>query len=609
MKIKISDYISEFFSNHGIRTIFTVVGGGAMYLNDSFGHSPKMKCIYNHHEQASAIAAEAYAKIYNEMAAVCVTSGPGAINALTGVIGAFLDSIPMIVISGQAKSELIAAESGLKLRNLGIQDFDIVSMVKGATKYAHRIMDAREIRYCLEKAFYLAISGRPGPVWLEVPVDIQGKYIDSDELVGFDDKKVKNDYDFGVELEKKIKSILEKLKVASRPVVYVGNGIRISKAERSLLKLIDITGIPVVTSWNSIDLIETDHEYFVGRAGMTGDRPGNFAIQNSDILLCIGNRLNINQVGYNPKTWARESYIIDVDIDDEEFKKETIHLDMPVHCDANEFIHCFLKVLTENGFSFKYSKWNEQCKIWKQAYPVVEARHYQKSDITNIYAFMDTLSRNLKPNTITVVANGSASVVGSQSYYIGEKCRFIMNCGLSSMGYDLPASIGASIAVENGEIICIAGDGSVQMNIQELQTIITNKLPIKIFLINNGGYHQIRQTQNNIFNNGLVGVGPESGDLEFPDFQKLSLAYGFPYFKIKNNMELLSVIMEIINLKGYCICEVFCDPNQKFEPKSTTKKLKNGSLFSPPLEDMAPFLERSELKRNMIIDMIEEVME
>lgn len=605
MKVKVSDYIAEFFYKNGIKTIFTVVGGGAMHLNDSFGHSDKLKCIYNHHEQASAIAAEAYARVNNEMAAVCVTSGPGAINALTGVVGAYLDSIPMIVLSGQAKLSLTAVNSGLKIRNLGIQDFDIVSMLNNAVKYAHMVTEAKEIRYCLEKAFYLALSGRPGPVWLEIPVDIQGQYIDIECLDGFCDSENDN-YEIGEVLEEKIKIIVDKLKKFERPIIYAGNGVRIAGAAELLLELSEKTDIPVVTCWDSIDLIESGNKHYAGRGGTMGDRPGNFAVQNCDFLLCIGNRLNINQVGYNPNTWAREAYVIDVDIDKEEMKKKTFHLDLGVHCDAKVFIRSLIKYLKESDIKLDFSWWNQKCIEWRECYPVVEKRHYKESKLTNVYAFMDCLSKSLKPGMITVVANGSASVVGSQSYYIGKNQRFIMNCGLSTMGYDLPAAIGASIATDFGEIICIAGDGSIQMNIQELQTIVTNNLPIKIFVINNNGYHQIRQTQNNIFHNGLVGVGPESGDLGFPNFEKIANAYGISYLAIRNNEELFTIISKALCEKKVCICEVFCSTTQKFEPKSATKKLEDGTLISPPLEDMAPFLPREELQKNMIIEMIEE---
>ena len=593
MRVKVSDYIADFLVRRSITEIFTVVGGGAMHLNDSFGHHPKLHCIYNHHEQASSIAAEAYFRIDNKMAAVCVTSGPGAINTLNGVAGAYMDSVPMIVLSGQAKTGITVRSSGLKLRTLGNQEFDIVSALGNMTKYAEMVMDAGKIRYCLEKAFDIAVSGRPGPCWLDIPLDIQGAYIETDELEGYTAEADKSIFNGGGP-DAAVRKVAEKIRSAKRPVIYAGNGIRISGA----------TGSPVVTCWDSIDLMETENEYYAGRGGTMGDRAGNFAVQNSDFLLCIGSRLNIYQVGYDVRTWAREAYVVDVDIDAEELKKPTIRVDLPVCADAGEFMQALLETVSPDSKT-RYAEWSVQCRKWKEDYPVIQKKHYEDKGAVNIYAFIDRLSRKLPENAVTVVANGSASVVGSQTYYIKKGQRFIMNCGLSSMGYDLPAAIGACAASGGKDVVCIAGDGSIQMNIQELQTIVTNKLPVKIFVINNGGYHQIRQTQNNVFHNGLVGVGPESGDLGFPDFEKLAGAYGIPYCRISDNAGIEEKTENVLTAESFFLCEVVCSTTQIFEPKSATRKLEDGTLVSPPLEDMAPFLPREELKRNMYIDLVE----
>lgn len=605
MRIKVSDYIAEFLVNNGITTVFTVVGGGAMHLNDSFGHCEKLQCIYNHHEQASAIAAEAYARKNNEIAVVCVTSGPGAINALNGVAGAYMDSIPMLVISGQTKSMLTVKSSGLNLRTLGNQEFDIISTLDHMAKYAEMIMDAGEIRFCLEKALYYAKEGRPGPCWLDIPLDIQGAWIETDNLKKFIPPADFNNSDTDEVVDCKIQEIISRLKQAERPVLYAGNGIRISGGAELFHQLVKLWQIPVVTCWNSIDLMNTEDIYYAGRGGTMGDRAGNFAVQNSDLLICIGSRLNIYQVGYNVKTWAREAFTAVVDIDPEELKKPTVRVDLPICYDAGEFIRKLLKI-GKQEFEGKFVAWVKQCQQWKSKYPVVTDKHYYSKKPVNVYAFMDQLSRRLENEAITVVANGSASVAGSQAYYIKDKQRFIMNCGLSSMGYDLPAAIGICIANDRKPVICIAGDGSIQMNIQELQTIVTNRLPVKIFVLNNGGYHQIRLTQKNIFQNKLIGIGPESGDLGFPDFERLSAAYGIPYFKLTYMKDLNDLSDKVLKTEGYCLCEVICSKNQAFEPKSATKKLADGSLFSPPLEDLAPFLPRKELKENMYINLVEE---
>ena len=606
MKQKVSDYIADFLIKKGISTVFTVVGGGAMHMNDSFGHNTNLKCIYNHHEQASAMAAEAYQRVNGQMAALCVTSGPGAINALNGVAGAYQDSIPMMVFSGQTKSTMTVKSSGLKLRTLGNQEFDIISTLENVAKYYEMIEDASRIRYCLERMYYEATTGRPGPVWLDVPLDIQGSFVETDDLVGFDVESVQEPGESLADIDKKIDIILDKLETAERPVLYAGNGIRIAKAVDTLHSVAKQLDIPIVTCWDSTDLVENDNDFYIGRAGTMGDRPGNFAVQNSDLLICVGTRLNIYQVGYNVKTWARAAYVVDVDIDSEELKKPTIRVDLPVCFDAKRFLERLNERSVQRDYAKKFDAWKNQGVEWKNKYPVVTKRQLEQEGFVNVYAFFDTLSRALEPGFITVATNGSASAAGSQSYYLKKGSRFIMNCGMSSMGYDLPAAVGACVANDKKPLVCLAGDGSVQMNLQELQTIVTNRLPVKIFIINNGGYHQIRQTQNNIFHNGLVGVGPESGDLGFPDFEKLAAAYGIPYGRITSNTELSEGIKLAIESESYYLCEVICDTEQKFEPKSATKRLEDGSLFSPPLEDLAPFLPREELEANMYIPLIEE---
>ena len=379
MKVKVSEFIADYFVKQGIDTIFTVVGGGAMHLNDSFGHHKKIRCIYHHHEQAAAMAAESYFRIKHKMAGVCVTSGPGAINALTGVAGAYQDSIPMIVISGQTKTSLMTVNSGLELRTLGNQEFDIISAVGKMTKYAVTVMSAEDIQYYLEKAFFIAQNGRPGPTWLEIPVDIQGTYIETDGLLHYKESaedSVKTDDKN--EVLKKIDCLLEQMKQSDRPVIYAGNGIRISGAVNEFRKLVELTGIPVVTCWDSIDLIETDNIYFAGRAGIMGDRAGNFAVQNSDLIIAIGNRLNIYQVGYQADSWAREAFVADIDIDAMELQKKTIHVDLPICMDAKLFIMELTEKIkkTYAKSCIYFTKWVEQCDRWKRKYPVVLERHY-----------------------------------------------------------------------------------------------------------------------------------------------------------------------------------------------------------------------------------------
>ena len=598
MKVKVSDYIADFLVKKGITHVFTVVGGGAMHLNDSLGHHEKITSIYCHHEQAAAMAAEAYARVHGRMAALCVTSGPGAINALNGVAGAYQDSIPLLVLSGQMKSSLTVRASGLPLRTLGGQEFDIVSALDNMTKYAEMITEPQKLPFALGKAYHLAKSGRPGPSWLDLPLDIQGSFID-DDLPGFK-AHAQEEY---ADVEKAAHHVLENLRSAERPVLYAGNGIRLAGAAPLVEELAQRLSMPVVTCWDSIDLIATGHPYYCGRGGTMGDRAGNFAVQNSDLLLSIGSRLSIYQVGYDVRLWARAAYTIVNDIDPAELQKPTIRVDYPVCADAADFMRALLAAAKEDEPK-ENGAWLAQCRRWKSEYPVVRPEQKEAAGKANVYAFMDALSRALPEGSITVVTNGSASVVGSQSYFIKEGSRFLMNCGISSMGYGLPAAVGAAVA--SGEsVVCLEGDGSIMMNLQELQTVVTNRLPVKLFVINNNGYHQIRQTQKNVFGNALVGVGPESGDLGFPSFERIAQAFEMPYIKISSNAELHEKIAQALREPGYVLTEVFVTEEQKFEPKSATKRLPDGRLTSPPLEDLAPFLPREELARNMYIPLIE----
>ena len=598
--MKLSDYVASFLAEHGLDTVFTVVGGGAMHLNDSLGHHPGLQCIYHHHEQAAAIAAEGYAKLQCKPAIICVTSGPGATNAITGVAGAWVDSIPMVVISGQTKSTLTIDSSGLPLRCLGNQEINIVPVVRSLTKYAVMVTDPADIRKELEKALYLANSGRPGPVWVDIPLDVQGSKIEPDALATF----VPEPEDHAP-AQAELDAIIEKLQTAQRPVIYAGNGIRIADAYPEFAALVETLQIPVVTAWNSIDLMTTEAPLYAGRGGTMGDRAGNFAVQNSDLVLSLACRLNLYQSGYDVKTWARAAYTIVVDIDPYELQKPTIRVDLPVCCDVKQLMQRLTQTWKERGAATHCGEWAAQCRTWKEKYPVAQPKHYA-AEQANVYAFVDTLSRRLPEGAVTVVANGSASVVGSQTWFVKQGSKFLMNDDLSSMGYELPAAIGACVANGRKEIICLAGDGSIQMNLQELQTILTNKLPIKIFLINNEGYHQIRLTQQKLFQAHYVGLGPDSGDLGFPEMEKLAAAYGYPYYACRRNRDLAEQIDRTLAEPGAAVCEIFVDKEQAYEPKSSAKLLPDGRITSPPLEDLAPFLPHEELAANMYIDLLDQ---
>ena len=604
MKQRVADYIADFLAANKITDIFTVTGGGAMHLNDAFGHHSALHCTYNHHEQACAMAAEAYARVNNKIAAVCVTTGPGGTNAITGVVGGWLDSIPMLIISGQVRYDTTARSTGLNLRAMGDQEFDITKSVACMTKYAEMVIDPQQIRYSLEKALFLSLSGRPGPSWLDIPLNVQAAEIETTSLTSYNPQSEGGFTAEPVSVDI-IEKIIEKIKAAKRPIINAGSAVRYSGGFDVFQKLIDVLQIPVVTGWNSIDLIPDENPLYAGRAGFFGDRSGNYAIQNSDLVFSLGSRLSIRQVGYNFNTWAREAYTIVVDIDPEELKKPTLHIDLPVCADVKDVMEKILLRIENNRIPAN-SDWIEWCQCRKKKYPVVQQKHYDDTDFVNVYAFIKELSSFLPEDYYTVVGNGSACVVGSHAYVIKKGQRFIINSAIASMGYDLPASIGVSIASGKKEIVCVTGDGSIQMNLQELQTILTNKLPIKIFVINNRGYHSIRQTQKTFFGEPLVGIGSESKDLEFPDMEKIAYAYGYPYKKCTRNSDLKDFIQEIFREKGPAIAEVFVSVTQIFEPKSATKKLDNGTLVSAPLEDLAPFLPREEFLENMIIKPLEE---
>lgn len=610
MKQRLADYVADFLVSHGVTDVFSVVGGGAMHLNDALGHRPGLHVTYNHHEQACAIAAEAYARLDNRIAAVCVTTGPGGTNALTGVVGGWLDSIPMFIISGQVRYDTTARygqrfTDGHPLRALGDQEYDIVRSVEPMTKYAVMVEDPSTIRHCLEKAWHLATTGRPGPVWVDIPVNYQGCYIETDDLPGYD--PAEDDAllppALGADV---IQSVLDKLKKAKRPVLHAGYGIRLSGGYGAFRSVLEKLNIPVVTYWNAVDLIEDDHPLYCGRAGNMGDRPGNWAIQNADLILAVGTRISIRQVGYNWKTWARAAEVIMVDIDPAELRKHTLHVDMPLWADARDFLQK-LDAATQ-GPVHPGGQWLETCQGWKRDYPAVLPRQWEENGQTaNVYAFVRYLSSRLPENSLTAVSNGACCVVGNQAYMIQKGSRMANNSAIASMGYGLPAAIGTCIGGGRRTTICLEGDGSIMMNLQELQTILTNRLPIKIFLINNQGYHSIRITQTNLFSEHTkVGIGPESGDLSFPDYQKLALAFGYPYFCARSNEEMKQVVDQALGMDGPVFCEIFTDTRQVWEPKSSTKRLADGTLVSPPLEDLAPFLPREELERNMFIPLMDE---
>lgn len=596
--IKISDYVVSRLVEYGVKDVFMISGGGAMHLNDSVGRNKRINYICNHHEQASAIAAEGYARMSGKLAVVMVTSGPGGTNTITGVIGQWLDSVPVLYISGQVKRETtIASCPNIPLRQLGDQEINIIDIVRPITKFAEQIVDPLDTGFLLDKAIYTATHGRPGPVWLDIPLDVQGAFVDQNDLKIFNpnrEDRITNNYG----LEQNMINTVNMLINAKRPVILAGYGLRISGAEEAFLTMVDILKIPVVSSLNGCDLIATEDPCFVGRIGTIGNRSGNFAVQNADLLLSIGSRNNIRQVGYNWDEFAPKAVKIIVDIDPAELEKPTVKPDLALVADAGVFIESLTNLLNTQKIP-DWSEWRNWCLERKKMYPTLPPEYSEAKTSVNPYVFIKALSKSMADDSIVVTGNGTACICMFQAAEIKKGQRVIWNSGCAAMGYDLPASIGACFANKKGPVICLAGDGSLQMNIQELQTIKHYDLPIKLFVFNNEGYISIRQTQENLFNSNYVACDRAHG-VSFPEISKVARAYDLPYILIDQHLGIEDKVADILKKPQAVICEIKLDTDYKFTPKAASKQLPDGTMVSNPLDDMAPFLSPDELAENRI---------
>lgn len=600
--MKLSDYVASKLIEFGIEDIFTVTGGAAMHLNQSLGSNPKLRTTFNHHEQACSMAAESYFRVKNQLAVACVTSGPGGTNAITGVFGAWTDSIGMLVLSGQVRRETTVRATHIDLRQYGDQEFDIQRLIAPITKYATMVTDPSTIRYHLEKAVYLAMSGRPGPCWLDIPLDVQASEIEPNDLAGFDPLELDESWTVA-DITTDAKKIIEAIARSKRPVILAGWGISLSGQRSEFLRLVERLNVPVVTSFNGHDIIWHDHPNYVGRPGTIGDRSGNFAVQNSDLLLVLGSRLNIRQISYNFGALARAAYKICVDIDQLELQKPSISIDLPINADLREMVPALSEMARKVEPSDAHVDWLSWCKERQRKYPVVLA-DYWNSELVNPYCFMDELFTQLPARQVTVTGNATACIASFQAGRLKECQRHWSNSGSAPMGYDLPAAIGASRALNGESIVCITGDGSVMMNLQELQTIAHNFMPVKIFILNNNGYLSIAQTHHNFFNGNEVGAGPASG-VGFPNFSKVSDAFSIPYHRCDNHRTMKEVIADVLNESGPALCEVVIDRSQTFAPRLASRQLPNGQIVSGILEDLTPLLSREELADNMIIPLPE----
>ncbi len=586
--VKVADYIAKFLEKKGIRHVFMVTGGGAMFLNDGLAKSKSIKGIFNHHEQACAMAAVGYSKFNNEISVVMPTTGCGGTNTITGLLDAWQDSNKVVFISGNVNKKEATHGLNIPLRKFGVQEANIVDIVKPITKYAVMVTDPNTIAYHLEKAFYLCENERPGPVWIDVPMDIQGSFIEEENLIHFSQETPDQSIDC---------SIFEKyLKEAKRPIVIAGYGIHLSGAKNEFIRFIEKYNLPVAFTYLAIDFLPSNHPLYVGRLGTKGDRAGNFAVQNSDLVISIGSSLGVSVTGFRYETFAREAKIIVVDIDKHEHKKNTIKIDAEINADVKYFLG------QVHNIDYKTDQsWIDKCISWRNKWPVFNEEYKDTFNGINIYNFVEKLSEKNKIDAITISDAGSAYYATSQCLKITDNQRYITSGAQADMGFSLPAAIGAAIASERKNIIAITGDGSFQMNIQELQTIVNFNLPVKIFVLNNGGYLSIRNTMDKFFESRYYGTDKNSG-LSFPEIEKIAYAYNIPYYKLATSEDLDNKLEKILNYDGYVLVEVICPFKQDMVPSSSAKINKDGKLVSQPLENMFPFLSDEEFKREMIIN-------
>lgn len=592
--MRVCDVIVKFVCDMGVKDIFTVTGGGVMFMDDGLACNKDVHAVFCHHEQAAAMAAVAYAK-YKGIGCALVTTGCGATNTITGVLNAWQDNTPCLFIAGQCKLNEIISSVDVPIRQFGVQEAASIPIVQSITKYAEMIRNPEDVLYHLEKAVYLAKEGRPGPVWIEVPMGIQQAEVDGLTLRHFTPDEFEEKRKTEITKEE-MEDVISKLQSAKRPIIIAGQGIRLSGSIEKFQKFIDKNQIPVVAARMGLDVLPTAHKRYIGRIGNKGTRAGNFAVQNADFILSLGCRLSISTTGYAYDLFAREAEIYVVDIDPNEHKKNTVKITREINADVADVLDKLPDIQNDN-----LDIWSEKCLEWKEKYPVCTKEHYSSSEGISLYAFMNELSAYLKEDSVVVTDAGSAVYVPAQGIITTTKHqRYITSGGQAEMGFTLPGTVGVSVARDGGETIGITGDGSFQMNIQELQTMVYNRLPIKIFVWNNDGYLSIRETQTRVFERRYLGTDASCG-VSFPSLKKIADAYGIQYVKVENIEHLGDAIEEILGHDGPALCEVMCIRDEAVLTAVTAKKMPDGSVVSMPIEDMKPFLDRKEFYENMII--------
>jgi len=594
-KLKVSDEIAQFLKEKNIEYIFGIIGSANSHIFDSINELGYTKIICVHHEQAATMAMQGYYRVTGKISAAIVTAGGGSSNAITGVLSAWADSIPGIVISGQENLRFI--ESMQDMRMWGIQGFDIAEMVKKITKYSVQVTDVNKSIFELEKAYYISSDERPGPVWVDFPMDIQGSKVSKKDLLQFEVpiKTIKTIS------ESDLNEVRDLIRSSKRPVFWLGHGIRLSGAVDKLASLLEKYPFPALVSWAGLDMLDSDHPLNFGRAGVYGNRSANFVLQNSDLVITIGNRMAIPMIGYVHEELAREAKIIQIDIDNMELLKTENLVDLSILSDAGLFIEKLIELNNQSyAESDELEKWTNTCNGYKERYPYIGPEHNDNDNFINSYNFISKLSNYLKPNQVITTDAGTALLSGHQVVTINQDQRIMTSTGLGEMGYGLPAAIGASFALGKGEVISLNCDGGMMMNLQELQTIVHHQLPIKIFIFNNDGYLMIKHTQKNLFKGKYVATDGESG-VTCPDYSRIANAFKIKYYSIKTWDDFEDIVPKVQKSSSTVICDVFMDPEQYFYPKLSLSAKGDGSIISPPLEDLSPLLPRDQLRKEMIM--------
>lgn len=601
--MKLSDYVVRFIADQGVKHVFLVPGGGAMHLNDSLSRCSQIKFVCNSHEQASAICAENYGKATNHLGVAMVTTGPGVTNAMTGLAGAWLDSTPVLFISGQVKrpDRMFHADgTPIGVRQLGAQEIDAISLVKPLTKYAVTILDPQTIRYHLEKAVYLARTGRPGPVWIDIPLDVQAAPINDQDLPAFEPSEVPPTFDATL-LPRRVSEVIDQLNRASRPLLLAGNGVRLARAQNTFREALNMLQIPTALTWCAGDLLSDDDPLFVGRPGGIAPRGANFALQNSDFLLIVGARMDFALTGYAPQRLARAAHRVMVDIDPAEIAKLGPAVHTPICADAGEFLSELLRQRT----AFcppDWGGWRNRCAEWKQKYPVVQPEHRAPQGPVSTFYLTEILSEEVRADDCLVSgSSGNGIEAFLLAYRTRAGQRIFHTAGLGAMGCAVPASIGVCLANDRRRTICVDGDGGFQFNIQELETISRLKLPITFFVLNNNGYASIRASQKNYFGGATIGCDASTG-LTVPDLRRVAEAYGLQSALIADQTDLRSQVRRVLNEQGPLVCDVHVVPDEIRAPRISTVQRPDGSLVSKPLEDLWPFLDREEFAANMLVE-------